>query len=202
MDNLKSAIHLLSISICYYHDLLGKKMKFIVYIATSLDGYIADKNGNIDWLTNIDNPDGSDFGYAEFMADIDAVVMGRNTFETVLGFGGDWPFDKPVFVLSQSLSKLPESLPESVKLLQGTPKQIELALKPYHFQRVYVDGGKTIQAFLAENRVDELILTRVPILLGDGVPLFNQNNIQCNYRHVKTSVYLDTLVKSHYIKVE
>lgn len=176
-------------------------MKFIAYIATSLDGYIADKNGDIDWLTNIDNPDGSDFGYAEFMASIDAIIMGRNTFETILGFGGDWPFDKPVFVLSQSLSTLPESLPDSVKLLQGTLQQIELTLKPYNFKRVYIDGGKVIQTFLAENKIDELILTRAPILLGHGVPLFTQSDIQSHYRHVKTTVYLDTLVKSHYIKL-
>lgn len=104
--------------------------------------------------------------------------------------------------MSQSLSQLPGSLPESVRLLQGTPQQIEIALKAYNFQRVYIDGGKTIQAFLAANKVDELILTRVPVLLGDGVPLFNQNGIKCNYRHVKTTIYLDTLVKSHYIKAD
>lgn len=183
----------------YRHELKGK-MKFIVYIATSLDGYIADKNGNIDWLLNIDNPEGSDFGYADFMSEIDAVVMGKNTFETVLGFGGEWPFDKPVFVLSQSLTTLPDSLPDNVKLLQGNTEQIETALRPYQFERVYVDGGKTVQAFLAENRVDELIITRIPVLLGDGIPLFGQNEKQINYRHVKTTIYLDSLVKSHYEK--
>lgn len=177
-----------------------EKMKFIVYIATSLDGYITDKNGNIDWLISIDNPEDSDFGYADFMSEIDAIIMGKNTFEAVLGFGGEWPFDKPVFVLSQSLTTLPDSLPENVKLLQGNPEQIEATLMPYQFERVYVDGGKTVQAFLAENRIDELIVTRIPVLLGDGIPLFCQNEKQINYHHVKTTVYLDSLVKSHYEK--
>jgi len=74
-----------------------------VFIATSLDGYIADRNGKIDWLNTIPNPDNNDMGYTEFTKGIDALLMGRKTFETVLGFDGDWPYNKPVFVLSNKL---------------------------------------------------------------------------------------------------
>ena len=80
-----------------------------VFIATSLDGYIADKNGGIDWLHSIPNPENDDMGYVEFNNEIDALVMGRTTFETVLGFDVEWPYDKPVFVLSNKLKEIPES---------------------------------------------------------------------------------------------
>jgi len=85
-------------------------MPNVVYIATSLDGYIADANGSLDWLNTVPNPDSTDYGFADFMDGIDALVMGRKTFETVLGFGGDWPYSKPVFVLSSTLKALPETL--------------------------------------------------------------------------------------------
>ena len=79
-------------------------IKNSVFIATSLDGYIADKNGKIDCLNSIPNPDNNDMGYVEFNKGIDALVMGRTTFETVLGFDVDWPYSKPVFVLSNKLN--------------------------------------------------------------------------------------------------
>ena len=80
-------------------------MAVYVYVATSLDGFIAASDGSVDWLTEIPNPDGSDFGFGAFMRGVDALVMGRNTFETVLGFGS-WPYDKPVFVLSETLTEV------------------------------------------------------------------------------------------------
>ena len=88
-------------------------MRNVIYIATSLDGFIAAKDGSIDWLMEIPNPEGSDFGFAEFFENIDAVVLGRNTFESVLSFG-QWPYTKPVFVLSNSLKTVPGHLAEKV----------------------------------------------------------------------------------------
>ena len=89
--------------------------KNTVYIATSLDGYIADRDGKLDWLESIPNPDGNDFGYSDFMENIDALVMGRNTYEVVLGFDIPWPYTKPVFVLSNFLESIPDELQEKVQ---------------------------------------------------------------------------------------
>lgn len=173
-------------------------MTNIVYIATSIDGFIADEKGDIDWLNCVDNPDQSDFGFADFMNSIDAVVMGRTTFETVLGFGGIWPYDKPVFVLSTQLVSLPSGLPDNVQLLKGSPQFINTHLINLGYQRLYIDGGSTVQGFLAENLIDELIITRIPIILGKGKPLFISNENRVKFKHVNTSVYLETLVKSYY----
>ncbi|MFT0213975.1 dihydrofolate reductase family protein [Pseudomonas sp. F1_0610] len=173
-------------------------MTNIVYIATSIDGFIADENGNIDWLNCVENPGQSDYGFADFMSSIDAVVMGRTTFETVMGFGGIWPYDKPVFVLSTQLTSLPLGLPDNVQLLKGSPGFISQYLMELGYQRLYIDGGNTVQNFLAENLIDELIITRIPIVLGKGKPLFFNNENKIIFKHISTSVYFDTLVKSHY----
>ncbi len=174
-------------------------MKTFVYIAASLDGYIARADGSLDWLTSIPNPDKSDFGFAEFMNTIDAVVMGRNTFETVVTFK-KWPYSKRVFVLSNSLQKIPDSLNSFAELLQGNPIQILGTLGKRGYQNVYVDGGKTIQYFLGQDLIDELIITRIPILLGNGIPLFSTMKMELAFEHVKTEVYLKALVKSHYAR--
>lgn len=173
-------------------------MNIIVYIATSLDGYIADKKGNIDWLISIDNPENLDFGFADFLNGIDAIVMGRKTFETILSFDIEWPYEQPVFVLSNTLKKLPKSLPSNVKIIVGSATEITNNLRLLGYKRVYIDGGKTIQSFFAEGKIDELIITKIPIILGDGIPLFKPNNQEIEFYHYKTEVYLNSLVKSHY----
>src|SRR5512139_253634 len=94
-----------------------------VYIATSLDGYIASSDGGLDWLHEVPNPEQSDYGYAEFMSGVDAIVMGRNTFETVLTFGS-WPYSVPVFVLSNTLEKLPESVAGKAEIIRGDLRQL------------------------------------------------------------------------------
>ncbi len=102
----------------------GVDMKNIVFIGTSLDGYIADKNGGFDFLNSIPNPEQDDFGYLDFMDRIDALLMGRKTYETVLGFGGQWPYNKPVFVLSNTLTSLPKNLQDKVELVSGSVRQV------------------------------------------------------------------------------
>ena len=95
-----------------------------VFISTSLDGYISDKKGGIDWLHSIPNPDNNDMGYVEFINRIDALVMGRSTFETVLGFDIDWPYHKPVFILSETLKEIPEPLKDKVYHVKGTLTEV------------------------------------------------------------------------------
>lgn len=100
------------------------RTKNSVFIATSLDGYIADKAGNIDWLNSTPNPDQIDMGYSSFMENIDALVMGRTTFETVCSLDMDWPYQKPVFVLSNSMSEIPHNLKNNVFLINGELESI------------------------------------------------------------------------------
>ena len=169
-----------------------------VYIATSLDSYIADKNGGIEWLDSIQIPDIEDMGYAEFTKGIDALVMGRTTFETVLGFDVDWPYKKPVFVLSTSLTKIPESHKEKAFLIKGTMTEIleQIHKKGYH--RLYIDGGITIQGFLKKDLIDEMIITVFPVLLGGGSPLFSELPNALEFELVKSKVYVDQLVQHHF----
>lgn len=123
-----------------------------VYIASSLDGFIAARDGGIDWLHEIPNPDRSDYGYAEFMGNIDAIVMGRNTFEQVLTFDS-WPFDKPVFVLSNSLSELPESMTGKAQIVSGDITKLVNQLNKQGYANLYIDGGRTIQGFLKRDLI-------------------------------------------------
>ncbi|WP_419536319.1 dihydrofolate reductase family protein [Endozoicomonas sp.] len=169
-----------------------------VYIATSLDGFIADRNGGLDWLHSIPNSDGSDFGFAEFMASVDALLMGRNTFETVLSFDGAWPYTKPVYVASNSLEMIPSDLDDKASLIQGTPGEILTTLNGRGLKNLYIDGGVTIQQFLQCDLIDEMIITTIPILLGEGIPLFTHLEHPQTFEHQKTEVLLNSMVKSSY----
>jgi dihydrofolate reductase len=170
-----------------------------VYIAVSLDGYIATPDGGVAWLERIPNPSGSDFGWSAFLSDIDAIVMGRRTYETVLSFG-EWPYAKPVFVLSDSLHELPDELSGRVELLRGEAESVTADLGARGYGRLYVDGGVTVQRFLAADRIDELILTRVPVLLGEGIPLFASLPAPLTFRHAGTETFENGLVKSRYVR--
>lgn len=169
-----------------------------VFIATSIDGYIADKNGGIDWLHAIPNPDHDDMGYVEFMNRIDALVMGRRTFETVLGFDVDWPYTQPVFVLSHSLSAIPESHKGKAFLLKGTIVKILDEIHKKGFYRLYVDGGTTIRNFLKEDLIDEMVLTTIPILLGGGTSLFSEMPNELKFELTETKTYVKQIVQNHY----
>jgi len=175
-------------------------MKNIVYIATSIDGFIAKKDGNIDWLMETPNPDGSDFGFNDFMENIDAIIMGRITFEQVLAFR-KWPYHKPVFVLSNTLHSVPDFLSSKAEIMKGTPYSIVKELNSRYFNNLYIDGGRTIQEFLKDDLIDELVITRIPILLGEGIPLFSELVKVQKYEHVKTEIYNNALVKSWYKKL-
>lgn len=171
-----------------------------VYIATSLDGFIARKNHSLDFLDEIENPEGSDFGYGEFFAGIDALVMGKNTFQKVLTFG-EWPYDKPVYVVSNSMKELPAGLDTKAKIVSGTVAEILQTIHDDGHQQLYIDGGQTIGAFLSEDKIDEMTITRVPRLLGDGIRLFDTSNQDLQFEHIKTTTYDNGLVKSHYRRV-
>ena len=176
-------------------------MANIVYIATSLDGFIARKDGSIDWLMEIPNPDNSDYGFSDFMKRIDGLIMGRNTFELVLKFG-QWPYTKPVFVLSRKMKEIPDHLRYKAELIQGKLNTIIEVLKEREFENLYIDGGKTIQSFLKQDMIDEIIITRIPIILGSGIPLFKEMDFELRFEHIQTEVLNKALVKSRYIRKE
>lgn len=174
-------------------------MNTTVYIATSLDGFIARNDGNIDWLIDIENPANDDYGYADFIKTIDAIVMGRSTYEKVLSFPA-WPYEQQVFVLSTSLKDVPNNLKGKVGLLSMSPKDLVRHLSEAGYTSLYIDGGKTIQSFLKEDLIDELIITKIPVLIGSGIPLFADLEHDLSFRHIETKTYPNGLVKSHYKK--
>lgn len=173
-------------------------MSNTVYIATSLDGYIADRNGGLDFLQTVPAPEGDDLGFGDFMASIDALIMGRITMETVLGFNIGWPYDKPVFVLSNTMSEVPEILEGKAEIIQGTPTDISAELKGRGFEKLYIDGGKVIQSFLDDDLIDDMIITTIPILLGGGSSLFGALSDHLEFDHVSTEILAGAMVKSHY----
>lgn len=172
--------------------------KNIVFIAKSLDGYIAGKNGDLDWLLSVPNPDHVETGFGPLMDEVDAIVMGKNTFDFLLGYEGDWPYTKPVFVLSNSLKTVPERFAGKVTLLSGSPTAVLKSIHEMGLYRLYIDGGRTIQSFLELDMIDELRITTIPILLGGGAPLFGNLSTTLMFEHVKTEVFLGELVQSWY----
>lgn len=118
--------------------------------------------------------------------------------ETVLSFGIAWPYEIKTFVLSNSLNKLPDLLHAKAELLKGNPVDITAKLNERGYKNLYVDGGSTIQRFLKADLLDEMIITRIPILLGGGIPLFGDLSDPLMFEHVSTETYLGEIVSSHY----
>src|SRR6266850_1082928 len=169
-------------------------MKASVFVGISVDGFMARVNGELDFLPAEPEP----HGYDEFMASVDALVIGRNTFEFVLGFGG-WAYGaKPVFVLStRPLPPVPEGA--VVERMSGEPAAILAELEARGIGHVYVDGGITIQRFLQAGLIQRLIITRVPVLIGAGIPLFGAIPRDILLKHVGTRQYASGLVQSEYL---
>ena len=172
--------------------------KNLVFIATSLDGYIADRNGGLDFLSSIPNPDNLDFGYAEFIKDIDAIVMGRKTFEVVCNFDCPWPYQKSVFVMGNSLTEISEEYQDKVHLVKGELDLILKNIREKGYKNIYIDGGMAVQSFLKADLIDEMTISHIPVILGGGVPLFNELPKEINFTHIGTKIYLNELVQSTY----
>ena len=172
-------------------------MTVSVFVGASVDGFIARSNGDLDWLPA---GGGEPHGYEEFMASVDALVIGRKTFETVLAFEA-WPYgDKHVVVLSSRPVDLSAAAARGgvVEQMAGPPAEIVSQLAASGAHHLYVDGGITIQGFLRAGLVQRLIITRVPVLIGDGVPLFGTLPRDIRLRHVATRHYPSGLVQSEY----
>ena len=154
----------------------SKRPKISVFIATSLDGYIARKDGDIDWLITFNPPTGDgedkDCGYSKFYSGIDILVMGRNTYDVVSNFN-PWPYQgKRVVVLSSTLT----SVSEQAELFNGDITHLVEKLHAEGIKHIYVDGGATVSQFLNADLVDQLIISLIPVVLGSGIPLFSKIN--------------------------
>jgi len=171
-------------------------MRTSVYIGISLDGFIARKDGDIEWLVKFENQEVND-SYAAFINKIDVIVIGRGTFEKVLSFPS-WPYDKKVFVLSNSIKQIPDVLKGKVTIIAMNPQALLSYLSNEGFLNIYIDGGKVIQDFLKEDCIDEMIITTVPVLIGSGIPLFGYLDKDLQFKHIRTNIYSNGLVKSHY----
>src|SRR5580698_4274136 len=166
-----------------------------VFIGTSVDGFIARPNGDLDFLP-VDG--GEPHGYNEFMATVDALVIGRKTFETVLAYPS-WPYgEKRVVVLSNRPIDFSAVRGGVVEQMAGPPPEIVSKLAARGVRHIYVDGGVTIQGFLRAGLVQRLTITRVPVLIGDGIPLFGTLPRDLKLHHVATQHYPSGLVKSEY----
>jgi len=176
-------------------------MKASVFIATSVDGYIARKDGGIDWLGEGD-PEGEDYGYGQFFDSVDCLVMGRNTFEKVLSFDA-WHYgEKPVVVLTTRSLKIPDKLAATVDTMQGTPAEVVEQLSARGARHLYVDGGVTIQTFLEAGLIQRLTIARIPVLIGDGIPLFGTISRDIQLRHVETKTFENGIVQTEYEVVD
>lgn len=169
-------------------------MKASVFVGISVDGFMARADGALDFLPS---GGGEPHGYDEFMSTVDALVIGRKTYETVLGFD-TWPYgEKPVFVLS-TRELAPPPAGAIVTWMTGEPKKIASELEARGVHHIYVDGGITIQGFLRAGLIQRLVITRVPVLIGTGIPLFGATAHDIQLRHIATRHYLSGLVQSEY----
>ena len=172
-----------------------------VFCGLSIDGFIARPDGALDFLEGDGTAEMGDHGYEAFMAGIDALVMGRRTFEVVLGFG-QWPFTKKVFVLSGGAVDLAPALAlgADVEQLNASPEEIVAQLAVRGFDHLYIDGGATVQRFLRAGLIHRLIITRVPVLIGQGIPLFGALDRDIPLKLVASRSFPGGLVQSEYVR--
>jgi len=176
---------------------MSEKLKISVYIATSLDGFIARPDGDIKWLMEADSDASEDFGFHAFFDSVDCLIMGRNTYEKVSSFP-EWPYSgKRVIVMSKTLTEIDNAKGE-LRLYRDDINILIDALESEGMSRLYIDGGKTIQGFLQAGLLTDITITRVPILLGDGLPLFGCLEQDIKLKHIETRSYANGFVQSTY----
>jgi dihydrofolate reductase len=177
---------------------MNGQRKVVLFIAMSLDGYIADAKGDIGFLSAVEQP-GEDYGYGEFIQTVDTVVLGRKTYDKVLGFGIPFPHaDKQTYVITRT----PGPSKDRIHFYTGNPGDLIRQLKEESGKNIFVDGGaEIVNALLKENLIDEFIISIIPVLLGDGVALFNPNRPGAGLKHVNTRSFGKGLVQLHYTRI-
>jgi dihydrofolate reductase len=176
------------------------RSKVSVYIATSLDGFIARKDGSLDWLDEASAvvPEGEDLGFRAFLESVDTLIIGRKTYDHVMSFGR-WPYgETPVVVLSHNPISFPPSLPDAVTHSSESPRDLYERLSAEGVEHIYIDGGTTIQGFLREGLVDAITVTVIPIILGGGIPLYGSQENEIRLTHVGTTAFDFGFVQTTY----
>ena len=170
-----------------------------VFIGTSLDGYIARPDGDIGWLNEAEPIEGDDDGgYTDLFASVDALAMGRGTFQKVLEFDS-WPYgEKEIIVLSRTLTEIPEKLRKSVKTDSSSPQEFIDKISKNGYQRIYLDGGQVIQSYLREGLVDDMTITTIPVLIGKGLPLFGSLKKDVKLKLLASRSWQNGFVQSKY----
>lgn len=167
------------------------------FLGMSIDGFIAGPDGDLSWLDATPNPSELDFGFGAFIDSIDAIVMGRRTFETVLSFDGDWPYTKPLIVMSSSIDVVPPAALHT-EISSLSPAELVADLKARGMSKVYVDGGSVVTSFLEAGLLDEITISTIPVALGGGTPLFGALSTAQWFNHVSCEVYDNGLTQSVY----
>ncbi len=177
---------------------MPQNRKVILYIAMSLDGFIAKSDDNIDFLSVVDQ-EGEDYGYMKFIETVDTVILGRRTYEKVLSMGYDLPYgDRNVFVLTRN----PKPETNKITFYSGNLSDLISGLKKKEGKNIYCDGGaETVYRLLQENLIDELIVSVIPVLLGDGIRLFKEGFPEQKLQFVQAKSFEKGLVQLHYIRV-
>lgn len=167
------------------------------FLGMSIDGLIAGPNDELDWLDEVESVEGQDYGYHSFISDVDALVMGRRTFETVMGLVEEWPWDRPVVVMSRSGTELPE-IARDAEVFAGTPEQLISLAQQREWSKLYVDGGRLVASFLNAGLLDELTVTILPTLRGVGVSVVGGLELPKWLQHVSTRTYENGMVQISY----
>lgn len=182
-------------------------MKCSVFIATSVDGFIAKQDGSVDWLHSagnqaVDMGDHANMGMAEYLATIDCMIMGRKCMEVISSFNltpEQWPYgDIKIYALSNSLYEAPDNLKDKVEMYSGNINDLIARLELDGFKHAYIDGGATIQAFLNLKLINEMTITRAPILLGEGIPLFGKTFKEINLTDAQAKAFPNDFIQVKY----
>lgn len=178
---------------------LKSMRKIIVYIAASMDGYIARPDGNLDWLSTVE-VQGEDYGYKAFTETIETVVMGRNTYEKVLSFGIPYPHaGKKSYIITQTLTN---STNPDIHFYAGNIGELILRLKQERGKNIFIDGGaQVVHALLKEKLVDELIVSTIPVMLGEGIRLFQEGFPEQKLELLNVRSFASGLVQVHYARL-
>lgn len=171
------------------------------FLGMSLDGFIAGPNDELDWLDELSAPEGEDYGYLAFTSDVDALVMGRRTFETVIALVDEWPWGKPVVVMSRSMTELPDSAIDC-EIFAGTPEELRELAADRGWQKLYVDGGQLVSSFLNHGLLNSLTVSILPVVLGGGVPVLGGLDTAFWLEHVATKTYQNGMVQLTYLRTE
>ncbi|MCG7587597.1 dihydrofolate reductase family protein [Photobacterium sp. OFAV2-7] len=179
-------------------------MKCSVYIATSVDGFIAKKDGSVDWLHTAGKPDVEvDTGWDDYLASVDCLIMGRSTMEVISAMNltaEQWPYgDIRIIVLSNTLKEAPDNMKGRVEMYSGDIDTLVTRLENEGHQHAYIDGGATIQTFLNLELINEMIITRAPVLLGEGIPLFGKTSKEIRLEQAKATAFANDFVQVTYM---